>query len=48
MQKMACRIPHGRYITIPDAGHDLHLEQPDTWRQVAEEFLRALETGGND
>lgn len=39
---MVRRIPHGRYVSIPDAGHDLHLEQPTAWRQAAEEFLREI------
>ncbi len=46
MQEMARRIPRGRYIVIPDAGHDLHLEQPEAWRRVAEEFLSELELDG--
>lgn len=36
---MAECIPHGRYVQIPNAGHDLHLEQPEAWHQVAEPFL---------
>jgi pimeloyl-ACP methyl ester carboxylesterase len=24
---------------IPDAGHDLHLEQPDAWQRAVEPFL---------
>jgi pimeloyl-ACP methyl ester carboxylesterase len=39
---MANRIPQGRYEQIAQAGHDLHLDQPERWRQVAEAFLRAL------
>ncbi len=42
LQEMAGRIPHGRYVPIAQAGHDLHLDQPERWRQVAEAFLREL------
>jgi pimeloyl-ACP methyl ester carboxylesterase len=38
-QAMASRIPHGRYVQIPQAGHDLHLDRPDLWRQAVEVFL---------
>ena len=43
VQTMAQRIPHGRYVQILNAEHDLHLDQPEDWRQVAEAFLRELE-----
>ncbi len=36
---MASRIPRGRYVQIPQAGHDLHLDRPDLWRQAVEAFL---------
>lgn len=42
LQAMATRIPHGHYIQIPNAGHDLHLEQPQAWREVVEAFLAPL------
>ncbi|HLI05014.1 MAG TPA: alpha/beta hydrolase [Ktedonobacteraceae bacterium] len=42
LQEMARSLPDGRYIQIPNAGHDLHLEQPEAWRQAAKPFLRAL------
>jgi pimeloyl-ACP methyl ester carboxylesterase len=39
LQKMAERIPDGRYSLVPRAGHDLHLEQPDLWQQAVLPFL---------
>ncbi len=42
LQEMARRIPHARYAQIVQAGHDLHLDHPERWRQLAEEFLREL------
>jgi pimeloyl-ACP methyl ester carboxylesterase len=38
-REMAGRIPHGRYVQISQAGHDLHLDRPDLWRQAVEAFL---------
>jgi pimeloyl-ACP methyl ester carboxylesterase len=31
--------PNARLIEIDDAGHDLHLDQPASWRQALETFL---------
>ncbi|GGO86876.1 alpha/beta fold hydrolase [Wenjunlia tyrosinilytica] len=41
-QEMVRVLPHGRYAEIPDAGHLLHYEQPTSWRQTVEPFLRTL------
>jgi pimeloyl-ACP methyl ester carboxylesterase len=30
------------YAQVPDAGHDVHLEQPERWRDAVEAFLSAL------
>lgn len=38
LAEMARRNPHTSNQQIPDAGHDLHLEQPAAWRKVAEAF----------
>jgi pimeloyl-ACP methyl ester carboxylesterase len=32
--------PATRRVTIPQAGHDLHLEQPRAWLEALDEFLR--------
>ena len=42
LQEMARRIPHASYAQIAQAGHDADHDQPERWRQLAEEFLRAL------
>jgi pimeloyl-ACP methyl ester carboxylesterase len=39
LRAMASRISHSRYVQIPQAGHDLHLDRPDLWRQAVEAFL---------
>ncbi len=39
MEAMASRARLGRYAELPDAGHDLHLEDPSGWRRVVEEFV---------
>lgn len=43
LRAMAQQLPHARYIQIAGADHDLHLSQPQTWRQEAEAFLRNLD-----
>ena len=39
---MATRIPMGTYRQIANAGHDLHLDQPEAWRAIVSEFLQEL------
>jgi pimeloyl-ACP methyl ester carboxylesterase len=36
---MAVRLDTATLETVPDAGHDVHLEQPAEWRRVVEPFL---------
>ncbi len=36
---MAACLPAGRYSLVEGAGHNLHLDRPDAWRAVLEEFL---------
>jgi pimeloyl-ACP methyl ester carboxylesterase len=36
---MASRLGQAGVDTVPNAGHDLHLEQPAAWRGVVEPFL---------
>lgn len=38
-QKMATRLPNGRLQIIPDAGHTIHLEQPELFRTAVTEVL---------
>ncbi|MCC2278776.1 MULTISPECIES: alpha/beta fold hydrolase [Streptomyces] len=40
-QEMVRVLPRGQYAEIPDAGHLVHYERPDSWRRVAEPFLDA-------
>jgi pimeloyl-ACP methyl ester carboxylesterase len=36
---MVAGAPRASSAVIPDAGHDLHLHQPERWREVIEAFL---------
>ena len=31
--------PHARLVEIEDAGHDLHLDQPEAWHKALAQFL---------
>lgn len=42
-QRMIETLPAARLAEIEDAGHDLHLEQPERWHAVLGEFLAELE-----
>jgi pimeloyl-ACP methyl ester carboxylesterase len=37
--EMARRVASARGALVPEAGHDLHLERPHAWRELAEAFL---------
>jgi pimeloyl-ACP methyl ester carboxylesterase len=39
VQRMAGALPGARVAEIEDAGHDLHLDQSDRWRDVVSEFI---------
>jgi pimeloyl-ACP methyl ester carboxylesterase len=41
--RMVESLPTARLIEVEDAGHDLHLDQPQRWREVLEEFLATLD-----
>jgi pimeloyl-ACP methyl ester carboxylesterase len=43
---MAGTLPNGKYVVIPEAGHDLHLDDPDAWHTVAHAFLQRHRVGG--
>lgn len=38
---MAGALPTARLVVVPDAGHAVHLEQPDTFRRLVLEFLES-------
>jgi pimeloyl-ACP methyl ester carboxylesterase len=39
VERMVAGAPRASSAVIPDAGHDLHLHQPERWREVIEAFL---------
>ena len=39
--EMGQRLPSAATKTIADAGHDLHLDNPDGWRAAMQPFVRA-------
>jgi pimeloyl-ACP methyl ester carboxylesterase len=41
-QEMVDRLPHARLAELPDAPHDLHLGQPEAWRDAVAPFLSTL------
>jgi pimeloyl-ACP methyl ester carboxylesterase len=42
-RRMLDGLPSARLAEIPDAGHDVHLDQPDHWHAVLGEFLADLD-----
>ncbi|MDT9682131.1 alpha/beta hydrolase [Streptomyces sp. TRM76323] len=40
-QEMVRVLPRGQYAEVPDAGHYLHYDQPETWRETLWTFLAA-------
>jgi pimeloyl-ACP methyl ester carboxylesterase len=38
--QMTASRPSARYIEVADAGHDVHVEQPEGWRDAVEPFIR--------
>jgi pimeloyl-ACP methyl ester carboxylesterase len=39
---MVARLPGTALVELPDAAHDLHLDQPDEWRAALTRFLHSL------
>jgi len=33
------RLPNGRFVEVPDAGHQVPLHQPEAFAKVVAEFL---------
>jgi pimeloyl-ACP methyl ester carboxylesterase len=42
-RRMLEELPNARLAEIQDAGHDVHLDQPDQWHAVLGEFLADLD-----
>ncbi len=42
LQTMAQRLPGARFVDIPGATHDLHLDRPAEWRDAVAGFLATL------
>ncbi|MFC4040654.1 alpha/beta fold hydrolase [Dactylosporangium siamense] len=40
VERMVALRPGTAHVVVPDAGHDVHLDQPDAWLAVLREFLR--------
>ena len=40
MQSITTRIPHARFVTVPQAGHSAYFEQPEDFNRIVAEFLR--------
>lgn len=40
--RMAALIPQGRYVEIEQAGHVIHYDQPQVWRQTVLSFLQEV------
>jgi pimeloyl-ACP methyl ester carboxylesterase len=34
------KIPHARFVTVPQAGHSLYFEQPEDFNRIVADFLR--------
>ena len=39
---MVAAVPAVQLVSIPGAGHDVHLDAPETWRKAVERFLAQL------
>jgi len=38
-ERMAAALPCARHVSVPDAGHRIHLERPRAWVRVVKAFL---------
>lgn len=44
LDMMSDLLPQAEMVELPGAKHDLHLDQPEEWRQVVLRFLRTVST----
>jgi 3-oxoadipate enol-lactonase len=42
LERMAAKIPDGRFISLPDAGHLANLERPDAYNATIDRFLATI------
>ena len=40
MQSIKSKIPHARFVTVPQAGHSVYFEQPEDFNRIVADFLR--------
>lgn len=40
MRLLAAPIPNHRFVTVPEAGHAAHWEQPEVWNRLVLDFLK--------
>jgi pimeloyl-ACP methyl ester carboxylesterase len=45
LEAMAERLPTARFVAIPRARHDLHLDRPVEWREAVTGFLKTFRLG---
>lgn len=45
-EEMIRRLPSARFVTVREAGHDVHLEQPEGWRGALSSFLDQVSRSG--
>jgi len=43
-RRMSEVLPKGEFVMVPDAGHELHFDNPGAWRSAVEKFI--LKTNG--
>ncbi len=41
--ELAAQLPQAIHVTVPDGGHDVHLDSPDLWIQSVQTFLEQLD-----
>ena len=47
LQAMALSLVTGRYVLVEGAGHSVHLERPDAWRAILQDFLAEQDLAGH-
>jgi 3-oxoadipate enol-lactonase len=42
LERMAAKIPGGRFVSLPGAGHLANLEQPNAYNAAIDRFLASV------